>query len=217
MGVRLQVGAFLASLAMTGGLLTNLMAFQDGGIQRLAPPPVAASYDDAGQPDAAGPPPQPDRVLVLNAAESLGATKSLQAGLAAKGYYPGPADGVAGLMTRAALMAFEYDHGLPLMADVTPERVEMVTYGVPADAKVALQLQVGQIGPEAVGVIRTVQQSLEAVGYAIGAVDGTLSPQTRQSIRDFEIDQGLPETGRVSGRLMARLVRLADQGKLALR
>ncbi len=34
-----------------------------------------------------------------------------------------------------------------------------------------------------------------------------------RAIRDFELDQKMPETGRVSGQLVSRLLKLQGQGK----
>ena len=212
MGAGLRGLVLLVVFSMTGAMLFNLMMLQEGGTRRLAPVPLAVLPPREGRDatDAAG------KLVVLNAAEALETTKAMQKGLAAKGYYPGPADGVAGLMTQAALMAFEFDNGLPLTGKVTRERSEMIVFGVPEDARRANHEQAGDLAPEAVSAIRTVQQSLAGVGYDVGAVDGTLSSQTRRAIREFEIDHGLPESGRISGRLLAELVRLAGLGKIAL-
>lgn len=212
MGAGLRSVVLLVVAGLSGAILFNLMMLQGGRSRHLAPPPVAAlpPVNQGGSQEAA------DKVMVLNAAQSLETTKALQRGLSAKGYDPGPVDGVAGLMTKAALMAFEFDNGLPLTAQPTAERAELITFGVPADSKRTGFEQATEISSEASGVIRTVQQTLAGVGYDAGPVDGALSSRTRRAIREFEIDHGLPETGRVSGKLVAELVRLADLGKVAL-
>lgn len=212
MGAGIRGLVLLVVSVLAGGVMFNLLMLQDEGARRLAPPPVAVLPPrdaESAQTDAG-------KFIVLNAAQSLETTKALQNGLRGKGYDPGPVDGVAGLMTQAALMAFEFDNGLPLTAKVTPERVEMVVFGVPADARRSAYAPGGVPSAEAAGVIRTVQQSLAGVGYDVGAVDGALSARTSRAIKEFEIDHGLPESGRVSGRLLAELVRLADLGKIAL-
>jgi len=70
-------------------------------------------------------------------------------------------------------------------------------------------------GAQAEQVIRTVQQTLAKAGYAVGKVDCRMGEETVRAIREFETDQHLPETGRVSGQLVARLGTLAGQGRLA--
>jgi peptidoglycan hydrolase-like protein with peptidoglycan-binding domain len=64
-------------------------------------------------------------------------------------------------------------------------------------------------------VIRSVQRSLAKLGYKAGAANGKLTPETARAIRAFEADQALPETGRISGPLLARLGRLASDGRVA--
>ncbi len=143
--------------------------------------------------------------------------RAIQRELRARGYAPGlEADGT-GLITRAAIMAFEYDIGVPMMGLATEDLFKQILFGDagkrsgddrPPDTKVA--------STQARDVMVTVQQSLRGLGYNLASVDGKLSEDTASAIRDFEADQNLPETGRVSGRLIARLARLASGGQLAL-
>ena len=67
---------------------------------------------------------------------------------------------------------------------------------------------------EAEETIRDVQRSLLKLGYKAGAANGKPTPETVRAIRAFESDQGLAETGRISGPLIARLVRLAGGGRV---
>jgi hypothetical protein len=48
-------------------------------------------------------------------------TRAVQERLAALGYKPGKADGMMGPRTRAAIRAFERDHGMPQTGKITPE------------------------------------------------------------------------------------------------
>jgi len=50
-----------------------------------------------------------------------------------------------------------------------------------------------------------VQSILADLGYAPGSIDGTLSAATRRAIEDFEVDRGLPMTGRISPQLLKEL------------
>jgi hypothetical protein len=59
---------------------------------------------------------EPQTPAPLQAASAAGLVRDVQAALAARGYEPGPADGYAGPMTRAAILAFERDQGLPATA-----------------------------------------------------------------------------------------------------
>jgi peptidoglycan hydrolase-like protein with peptidoglycan-binding domain len=50
-----------------------------------------------------------------------------------------------------------------------------------------------------------VQQALTAKGYRPGPVDGVLGPRTREAIRRYQRDYGLPVTGQVSLALLNHL------------
>jgi peptidoglycan hydrolase-like protein with peptidoglycan-binding domain len=139
-------------------------------------------------------------------------TRAVQRELALRGYETGAADGVAGLMTRAAIMGFEYDHGLAMTGRPSQELLKRIVLGGGSGAN-----PVGSQGqsPEARDVIRTVQASLTKLGYRPGDVDGQLSPKTARAIREFEVDQTLSQSGRVSGPLVVRLARLASADRVA--
>jgi len=144
-------------------------------------------------------------------------TRAVQRELALRGYQPGAPDGIAGVVTRGAIMAFEYDTGQPLtatptealLAEIIASDPAMVGKARPAGPPTA-------VGPRAEQVIRTVQESLSRLGYAVGEIDGRLGHETVRAIRAFEADQKIGETGRISGVLVARLaVVLASKGKAA--
>lgn len=135
--------------------------------------------------------------------------RALQIALGARGYRTGQVNGVVGSVTEAAILAFEFDHNLPLTGQPQPyllkkvldnhsERVGMKGVGKPAS-------------PTAERIIRSVQQTLSNLGYSTGPVDGELNEKTIASIRQFEAQQGLPNTGRISGELIVRLSRLSSK------
>lgn len=53
--------------------------------------------------------------------------------------------------------------------------------------------------------VRAVQQSLQALGYDVGTVDGVFGDGTDRAIRAFQADQGLPVTGVAAGETMTQL------------
>lgn len=158
----------------------------------------------SGKAEAAGPP--------GTGGDSAEVVRAVQRELQARGYETGAADGMPGLVTRAAIMAFEADHAMALTGVASEPLLQTILLGAPAGQRNA---KAPPPGPEAEQVIRTVQQSLTSLGYQPGAVDGRLGAATLQTIREFEKDQDMPETGRISGHLVARLARLAGQGRLA--
>lgn len=139
--------------------------------------------------------------------------RAVQRELEARGYQPGGEDGVPGLVTRAAVLAYEHDNNLPLTAEPSEALLKHLLLGETQGAVKARGDETP--GPQAEQVIRTVQQSLAKAGYAVGKVDGRVGEETVRAIREFETDQNLRETGRISGQLMARLGTLAGQGRLS--
>jgi peptidoglycan hydrolase-like protein with peptidoglycan-binding domain len=149
------------------------------------------------------------------AADSEGAEtiRAIQRELQAKGYETGSTDGMPGLMTRAAIMAYEHDNRLPLTAEPNEDTLRRILLGASAGEG---EPRGGSptVKPGAEAVIRTVQQTLSGLGYNTGKVDGRLGEDTQRAIRDFEIDNRMPETGRISGTMIARLARAAGNGRL---
>lgn len=133
---------------------------------------------------------------------SVALVREVQGALAARGYEPGVADGNAGPITRAAILAFEHDHGLP----ATAEPSEMLLAALRAPGRRVTGGARWQRPTEAAsGVVRTAQQYLIAAGYLRGRATGVPDAPTVAAIRAFEAAQQLTPTGRVSAPLMARL------------
>lgn len=217
---------FLSFLCLAFAFATNLLLFQptEGRLasKRTLPPRTVAEKPAE---IATG------SVVILNAAAATTPAKveaaktaehsaagaevvrAIQRELQARGYETGTADGMPGLVTRAAIMAYESDHTLPLSGVPSDALLQAILLGTRPDGKKSASKNAP--GPEAEQVIRTVQQSLTTLGYHPGTIDGRLGEQTVRTIAEFEGDQNLPVTGRVSGQLVARLARLAGQGRLA--
>ena len=88
----------------------------------------------------------------------------MQQELGRRGYQPGVADGTPGLVTRAAVMAYEHDQGLPLTADPSPEVLAHLRHGTSAPgAAIGLEANAPRTTGSADQVIRAVQQAAEEV------------------------------------------------------
>lgn len=142
---------------------------------------------------------------------------AIQEHLTKQGYVPGPQDGTIGLMTRAAIMAYEHDHGYPLAGQATRELRQRLAANTRKSARKPSVKTGWPATPEARRVIETVQVSLQRLGYKIRVADGVVGSESQRAIIKFETDQNFAKTGRISGRLIAKLVKLADQGRLASR
>ncbi len=204
-------GSFALFAVFTVALIINLTQLQSG-TRGLKPAPVvstatAASADGMDQASR-------EQIVILNAERAKKTAAAVQSELGLLGYQPGGSDGAVNLMTRAAVMAFEYDNGLPLTARADEAQLQrlvgMAGIGSRTQANAGLPTT-----DEAKLVMRTVQQSLTQLNYEPGPIDGTYSAATERAIRNFEIDSRLPETGRISGRLIAAIAGQADRGKLA--
>src|SRR5690606_14603674 len=90
--------------------------------------------------------------------------RAVQRELKAKGYETGAVDGVTGLVTRGAIMAYESDSGLPLTAEPRQALLQHLVLGS-ADIGGAAAGDAVPPGPEAEHVIRAVQRAFRQLGY----------------------------------------------------
>ena len=132
--------------------------------------------------------------------------KGIQQKLGQRGYEPGTPDGVTGVVTRAAIMAYEYDHGLALTGEPSETLLQHMQRGTAARPGNAPRPRQARSG-NAEQIIRTVQQSLSQLGYFAGKIDGHAGDDTVRSIREYEVDAGLVPSGRVSAPLLMKLAR----------
>ncbi len=135
--------------------------------------------------------------------------RAIQRELGLRGYGPLAEDGALSLTTRAAIVAFEQDHGLPPSGEASERLLRRILFGSAlgsdADAADAAKLR----SPPADELVRSVQTWLSALGYQPGRIDGRLSEETVQAIRDFEVSKGLVPRGRISADLVVRLSQAA--------
>jgi peptidoglycan hydrolase-like protein with peptidoglycan-binding domain len=131
-------------------------------------------------------------------------TRAVQRELHRRGYYPGPLDGGVSLLTSAAVMGCEHDGGLPLTGAPSESVLKHLLFGeVPPQGTQKDGQPVR--GTPAEHVVREVQRALARLGYGVGRIDARLSEETVRAIREFEMDQGLKPSGRVSAPLILKL------------
>lgn len=175
------------------------------------PAPGEAPASEATLEGVLAPPPQPARPLPVATAPAgnlsrYDIVRTIQKGLAAQGYEPGLSDGLIGTMTRAAIMAYEADNGLALTAEPSEDLMRLIERG-PAAGMPARRGPAEVRTNEATALVRNVSQWLAALGYPIPKTEGVMSPALSAAIRDYEASQKMPETGRISAPLVARLSR----------
>lgn len=220
--VRLGLFAFVV---LTGALATNVFILQPPHRQVASVEPGDGRTTAGAERQAAAVPPAPAApsvgtdvpplALETGAVHPLpetedrtGLTRAIQRELKAKGYETGAVDGVVGLVTRGAIMAYESDANLPLSAEPRQALLQHIVLGS-ADIAPADRGRPGEPGPEAEAVIKGVQRAFRQLGYMTTLPSGRLNEETRRAIRKFETERNLRETGRISGELLARLATLA--------
>lgn len=127
----------------------------------------------------------------------------IQRELAAHGYDPGKVNGKAGIVTRAAILAFQFDQRLVLTAEPSPELLRQIVMGMSGPAGGADE----PAGDKAIRIIGGAQRLLTRLGYKPGPIDGQLNETTRKALKRFETDSGFVPKGRVSGEVIAELAR----------
>jgi peptidoglycan hydrolase-like protein with peptidoglycan-binding domain len=214
--------AGVAFALVTASVAVNLLAFQEtrrGAAFETSAISHKPEFGDMGRAGlvgpGAGPAETPAGALRVvpegdTSASSAEIVRGIQRELNTRGYDAGQPDGVAGLVTRAAIMAYEFDYGFALTATPSQELLSRIVLGSSAPAANRPK-GFGGVTGDAEGVVRMTEQALASLGYQPGKADGKISDQTARAIREFELDQKLPESGRVSGPLMSRLLRLQDQ------
>lgn len=204
------------------GLITFGLLFAALAVKLLAyqaPPPAASAriVPDRTSSSArkAVEPPRPEAVRPSASSgkslESEGAetVRAVQRELRVRGYETGATDGVATLMTRAAVMAFEFDHRLSLTAEAGEDTLRRILLGDTSGERTRPGAHQEQ-RPNVLAVVRAVQEMLAGLGYNPGRTDGIFSLETQQAVRAFEKASGLPVTGRISGPLVAKLGKGAE-------
>ncbi|MGD9536081.1 MAG: peptidoglycan-binding protein [Alphaproteobacteria bacterium] len=136
-------------------------------------------------------PPQMARAYIID----------LQEELAAHGYTPGQVDGVLGSRTRQAIRQYQKDAGLLVNGVASKELLDHMKFALP---KVYAKKATPSSGPSR-ELVREVQTGLATRGYYASEIDGLIGPATREAVRRFQADAGLPVTGTVDRRLAGEL------------
>ena len=119
---------------------------------------------------------------------------NIQAELRRRGYDVPVVSGDVDAATEAAIRAYQRDQGLTVTGEPSERLLaELTGAGAPEGESVDR------------GLVREIQRELQDRGYDIGATDGVLGPTTRNAIRTYQADAGLPVTGEASASLLRSL------------
>lgn len=132
----------------------------------------------------------------------------IQRELARRGFYDGPADGLTGPRTEAAIRAFEQAARLKVTGEPTDALLAQIRRA-PATASAAVPDATGSVRPPAdvpgSNRILAVQKTLAKLGYGPIKMDGKPGAETRLAIQRFERDRNLPASGEITDRLVREL------------
>ena len=123
--------------------------------------------------------------------------RGIQEELAAHHYDPGASDGLLGPKTRAAIRKYQRDAGLAVDGIASKELLDHLKFAQPRVT--------AKPDPEPDPLVLEVQSRLLALGYHRGELDGRMGAATREAIRAYRYDTGLPISGAIDGPLLASL------------
>ncbi len=185
-----SAGIFLAAAASVA-VIVNALVLQNGALtlKAAAPAPRPATIAAVQTPQAAG----------TDSAEAPNMlVREVQAELTRRGLYDGPADGLFGPKTEAAILDFEIGAGLKPTGKPNPELLAAMRAG---SAPV--------IVPSS--KIAAVQKVLDQRGFGPIKADGILGEGTRAAIRRFEASRGLPQRGDISPAFLSELSKVSGK------
>src|SRR5262245_19343962 len=204
------VALIMATLAIST-IVTNALFFQKGP----HPAPIFAKRL-LNQREAALPP-------RLQGAQPGSAEPSAQAKLIAniqrelsrKGFYDGPADGIWGAKTDAAVRDFIQAAGLKTNVEPSDSLLRTI---VASNARPANTAVSPNVAPDPIAKliapskrVMAVQRALADFGYGQIKPSGIFDPDTRVAIEKFERDRRLPVTGQISDRVVRELAALTGR------
>ena len=147
-------------------------------------------------------------------------------------FYTGETDGKIGPATRTAIRNFEKQSGMQQTGESTPELYVALQRYLEANktpaavgstatpdadkpAAVSPPAQPAPDGwpPDRRGQVRAIQKLLADLQLYLGDLDGKMGPGTRNSIRGFEKQAGLAETGEATSDLYVALQKYASERK----
>ena len=145
------------------------------------------------------PPPQLFRAYLIGIQEELDTL----------GYKPGPADGVMGSRTRAAIMAYQRNAGLAVDGRVSQMVLDHMKFAVPrvyaSTGSTAAAPRPAARAPATNDTVLQIQRELAARGWNPGPADGLAGPRTREAARQFQVQAGLATTGTLDAGLLNSL------------
>ena len=141
---------------------------------------------------------------------------NIQRELSRKSFYDGPADGIWGSKTDAAVRDFLQASGLKVNPDANENLLRAISNyvakpvaGTAAPSPPATDPIAKLIAPSK--RIVSIQRALADFGYGQIKATGVYDPETRSAIEKFERDHLLPVTGQISDRFVRELAAMTGR------
>lgn len=202
--------ASVLAAACTALILVNALAFQQGRAPADRPRIDAAAGAQSSAPQRAEAPKRDELVA------------QVQTALAERDLYQGVVDGVMGPETASAIRSFEHAQGLAQTGEASEKTLAALMTApirkaadakarparpaAPAPAVAAAPAQpivTGSTTPNP--KLMSAQRALAKIGYGPVSIDGKMGTETRNAIKSFERDRGLPETGEIGPQVLRAL------------
>jgi peptidoglycan hydrolase-like protein with peptidoglycan-binding domain len=129
----------------------------------------------------------------------------IQEELADHGYRPGPADGVMGSRTAAAIREYQADAGLAVTGIASKELLDHLKFVLPKVYANGAQPP-SEASKVYLGLVEEVQIELQKRGYYEGVIDGIEGSRTRAAVAAFQTDAGHPVSGRADATALRQLI-----------
>jgi peptidoglycan hydrolase-like protein with peptidoglycan-binding domain len=142
-------------------------------------------------------------------------TTDIQRELSRRGLYDGPADGVLGPKTDAAIRDFETSAKLKVSGEPSEDLLHAIQR-MPLKTEAAVPVKPARVDPIADLIapaprVMAVQRALNDYGYGPVKSTGVYGPETVAAIQKFERDRKMPVTGQISPRLLRELAALTGR------
>jgi hypothetical protein len=122
--------------------------------------------------------------------------------------YSSQLEGSSGL--RLAVLAYEFDNGLPLTGEPTEPLLKRVLFDL-NQAPRGLFADRAEINPK---LVLEIQKRLLELGFFRGTLSGRMDIWTANAVKDFERHRSLPLTGRLAETTLLELISYSGQSLL---
>lgn len=200
--------ALLICCALSLGVLANVFVMQ-GTQPRLAMSRPLAQPSRAPRGDARPASQEPKRGTTAASVASPDLIRAVQRELYAAGFARNAPDGALDMATRAAILAWERENGLPLTADATEEVLRALLLG----AGIVRQASADRPSPTVQMLVRHIQILLKSRGIEALQINGKRDEKTRAAIVAFQRRQSMPVDGKISAALVVRLEAAGMHGR----